>query len=104
MGLAAALERGQLGLTSDHRKSGWAPAECVSVSNKSTAAIEGVALRSCRYAEAELAKARDAAQQMMELSNQIQQMFSLCEVSGVLRRPHITNKGLRGIAASTFSL
>lgn len=33
-----------------------------------------------RHAEAEIVRAREAAKQMMELSNQIQHMFNLCEV------------------------
>lgn len=41
----------------------------------------------CRYAEAEIARAREAAQQMVALSNQIQQMFNLCEASAAVFEP-----------------
>ncbi|GAB4822183.1 hypothetical protein N2152v2_009229 [Parachlorella kessleri] len=47
-----------------------------------TAAVQAAeANQAC--AEAELAKAREAAQQMVQLSNQIQQMFNLCEAEKV---------------------
>jgi hypothetical protein len=63
----------------------------------------GISLRPCascrlrRYAEAELAKAREAARQMMELSNQIQHMFSLCEAS---RRACMGASGMPNYIAS----